>query len=110
MVGARISEGQNHLLTQMLTCTDRDQRFCRTRNWLLVREGSENHQQLSSMQASGFVVTAKCQLRGLVRFVATRHGCRVFGLNDRQTAAACLVAVEKYGIEWSNGRNGYAQR
>jgi len=102
MVGARISEGQNQLLAQMLTCTDRDQMFRRTRNWLLVREGSEDYQQLSSMQASGFVVTAKCQLRGLVRFVATRHGCRVFGLNDRQTAEACLVSLEKYGIEWLN--------
>ena len=72
------------------------------RNGLLVRVGSDSHNWLRSMASRGLVANARCLLNGFVRYVATRHGCQLFGCSEDRTNRACDFAVKNYGVEWSN--------
>jgi hypothetical protein len=98
----RVVGRQHELLTMMLTSTDHGRLASAPKNSLLVRECSLDHQQLLEMESHGLVCRAKCYISGLMRFVATRHGCMQFGLTDEQVNEVCRMAVERYGVEWSN--------
>lgn len=98
----RVVGRQLELLVLMLSSTDHGRLAAAPKNQLLVREGSFDHQQLLEMESHGLVCRAKCYISGLLRFVATRHGCMQLGLSDEQIKECCRVAVDRYGVEWSN--------
>lgn len=62
--------------------------FRGARNWLLVRSGSPDHQQLLSLLASGLVMQDPNVLPGFARFKATAFGCAEIGLTEREIERA----------------------
>lgn len=81
----RMTDRQIYLMEWMLQAgPDVVKGFRGARNWLLVREGSSDHQQLLSLSEAGYVWQSFDCRAGFVRFHATPVGCDAIGLNDRE--------------------------
>lgn len=90
MVSAlRINVRQDDLLRQMLAAgLDVVRSFRGSRNWLLVRDGSADHQQLLTLEDLGCVYRGCCRIRGFCCFHATQLGCDVVGMTWGETEKA----------------------
>lgn len=85
----RLNERQIHLLEWMLQAGPSIVRgFRGARNWLLVRDGSSDHQQLLSLVEDGLAWQSFDCHAGFCRFHATVFGCEAIGLIDREIERA----------------------
>ena len=90
----RMNTEQTALLQRMLNAGPDVVRGVRgNRNWLLVREGSDQHQQLIALAAAGAVVRVRCAIKGIARYVATCIGGVIVGLNDKELDRAIRCAA-----------------
>lgn len=89
MAIAFISPQTIRLLERMLNAgPDVPKRFRGDRNWLLVREGSFEHEQLLTLVAVGCVVRGQTALKGFRRFHATCAGAQFIGLSPQEVDRA----------------------
>ena len=87
--GVHVELAKIRLLEQMLNAgPDVPKRFRGDRNWLLVRDGSVEHEQLLSLVFLGCVVRGQCALKGFRRFHATCVGAEFIGLNPQEVDRA----------------------
>lgn len=85
----RMTDRQIFLMERMLGIgRDTVRGFRGARNWLLVREGSSDHQQLLSLCDAGLVWMDAAALSGFVRWHATSAGCWAAGLSDSEVRKA----------------------
>jgi hypothetical protein len=85
----RINTIQQDLLQRMLNAgPDVVRGFRGNRNWLLVREGSDQHQQLLALAEAGAVYRVACAIRGVARWKATCLACHTIGLSEKEVARA----------------------
>lgn len=85
----RINGRQDDLLRQMLAAgPDVVRSFRGSRNWLLVRDGSADHQQLLALESLGCVYRGRCRIRGFCCFHGTQLGCECVGLTWGETEKA----------------------